>query len=224
MTNSNEPAAIVFDLDGTLVDSLPDMLRAMNVFLARLGRRAADLPEMGSWVGDGATVLVQRALQATGGLPDKPLTQLVGVFLDCYRGNAAIDSKPYPGVVATLERLKALGHPLAVCTNKPYDLAIELLDGLGMTALFGAVLGGDSLAVKKPDPAHLQATLAALGVEGRRALMVGDSENDVLAARGAGVPVVAVSFGYSRVDVQDLGADVVIDDFATFPVAAAGYL
>ncbi len=218
------PAAVLFDLDGTLVDSLPDMLRAMNVFLTALGRRAVGAEEVGRWVGDGAQALVERALAATGGLPATPLKSLTADYIACYRGHAAGETKPYPGVTAVLEQLHAKGHPLAVCTNKPHDLAIEVLQGLGLLPLFQAVLGGDSLPVKKPDPAPLRAALEAMDAAGRRALMVGDTRNDVLAARGAGLPVAVVSFGYGAEDPRTLGGDVLIEDFADLPRLAAAYL
>jgi len=221
--NQPNPAIFVFDLDGTLVDSLPDMLSAMNRFLADLGRPAAGPDDICRWVGDGASVLVQRALTATGGMPDRSIGELTAAYIDHYRGNAAHDTKPYPGVIATLERLAAAGHAMAVCTNKPRDLAVELLEGLGMMKFFRAVLGGDSVPAKKPDPGHLTATLRAVGAEGR-AVMVGDTRNDVLAARGAGIPVVAVSFGYGDVDPRDLGADVLIDDFTRLPDVAAALM
>ncbi|HLN23939.1 MAG TPA: phosphoglycolate phosphatase [Patescibacteria group bacterium] len=221
---ASRPAAIVFDLDGTLVDSLPDMLRAMNGLLADLGRRAARPDEIRGWVGDGARVLVEHGLAATGGLPDQPVAELVARYIDHYRGHAAHETRLYPGVRETLEGLKAAGHRLAVCTNKPYALAVEVLEGLELSDLFVAVLGGDSVAVKKPDPGHLRATLAAMGAAEGRALMVGDSSNDVAAARGAGVPVVAVSFGYARIDPRQLGADEVIDNFTQLPVVAARFL
>ena len=219
------PAIFVFDLDGTLVDSLPDMLTAMNKFLADLGRSPASSDDICEWVGDGASILVERALNAKGGMPQgRGLAELTAAYISHYRGHASGDIKPYPGVVATLERLASAGHPLAVCTNKPYDLAIELLEGLGMLGLFKAVLGGDSVPAKKPDAGHLRATIEAVGLPGRKAIMVGDTRNDVLSARGVDIPMVAVSFGYGKIEPQDLGADVVIDDFAALPEVAAALL
>jgi len=213
-------AAFIFDLDGTLVDSLPDMRRAMNAYLADLGRRPVAPEEISAWVGDGATELVKRALTATGGLPDGPIADQVKGYLEHYRGNACIDSRPYDGVEAMLRQLKADGHLLAVCTNKPYDISVELLDGLGLTALFSAITGGDSPHGRKPSPAPLIATLDAMQAGARKALMVGDSIFDVQAARGAGLPVVAVTFGYGHVAPEELGADRLIDDFALLPQVA----
>ncbi len=224
MTQSLPPTAILFDLDGTLVDSLPDLLRATNILLAGLDRRPATADELRGWVGDGAAVLVAHAMAATGGPPEAAPALLLKTFLDIYEGGLADLSKPYPGVEATLQQLVARGHRLGVCTNKPTALSVELLDALGLSSLFAAIVGGDSVAAKKPDPGHIRATLEAMGATGQRALMVGDSGNDVAAAKAAGIPVVAVSFGYSRVDPRGLGADVLIDDFAQLPVAAAAYL
>lgn len=225
-SQQNDPAVFVFDLDGTLVDSLPDIAAAMNRLLADLGRPRATLEEVGRWVGDGASLLVERALEAGGGLPPgRTVADLTAAYIAHYQGNAAHETKPYPGVVSTLERLAAAGHVMAVCTNKPRDLAIELLKSLDMLKFFRAVLGGDSVPAKKPDPGHLSAALQAINAQDNvargRAVMVGDSRNDVLAARGVGIPVVAVSFGYGPVDPGELGADILIDDFSRLPEAAA---
>jgi len=218
---STLPAVFVFDLDGTLVDSLPDMLLAMNKLLADLGRSDATPDQICEWVGDGASVLVERALGASGGMPERSLADLTAAYIAHYRGHAAHGSKPYPGVIETLERLALAGHPMGVCTNKPHALAVELLEGLDMMRYFQAVLGGDSVPAKKPHPGHVIATLAALQAEGRKAVMVGDTVNDVLSARGAGIPVVAVSFGYGKIDARNLGADAVIDHFPLLPGVAA---
>lgn len=218
------PAAILFDLDGTLVDSLPDMRGAMNRLLAELGRRPATLAELRTFVGDGVGVLVERTMAATGGQPDAPLPSLTKRFLDFYRGHTAIETRAYPGVAATLEVLKAAGHVLGVCTNKPTELSLELLGGLDLLPLFSAVVGGDAVPARKPDPGHLFATLEAMKAGGRKVLMVGDSPNDVAAARAAGIPVAVVTFGYSRMAPQDLGADVLLDHFSQLPAAAAAFL
>lgn len=219
-----EPAAILFDLDGTLVDSLPDLGSAMNRLLVEMGRRPASLAEVRSFVGDGVGVLVERSLMATGGMPDEPLAAVVKRFLDHYRGHTAIETRPYPGVVGALEALKSAGHSLGVCTNKPTDLSVELLGSLGLARMFSAIVGGDAVPARKPDPGHLLATLDAMHMTGRKALMVGDSPNDVISARAAGIPVVVVGFGYARMDPRDLGADAVIDDFARLPDLVAEYL
>ncbi len=224
MTHSyiSQPAAILFDLDGTLVDSLPDLALAMNRFLAALGRRAVTLAELRAWVGDGVGVLIERALAATGGPVAEPLPILVERYLGYYKGHTAVETRPYPGVVETLKALHRDGHALGVCTNKPVALSEELLEALGMRGLFSAVVGGDSLAHRKPHGGHIKGTLAAMGHHGGKALMVGDSPNDVAAAKAAGIPVVAVSFGYSQVAPDKLGADAVIGDFRDLPKVLAG--
>ena len=214
MNLSHPPAAILFDLDGTLVDSLPDLRQAVNRLLGDLGRPPVSAAELRLWVGDGAAILVERALTATGGMPADGAKAMLGRFLAHYRGHTADESRPYPGVVDTLESLRRRGHPLGVCTNKPTALSLEMLQTLDLLPYFQAVVGGDGVAARKPDPGHLRATLEAMGCAGAKALMVGDSANDVVAARAAAMPVVVVAFGYCRGDPRDLGADVVIDDFA----------
>lgn len=218
------PSAILFDLDGTLVDSLPDMAWSMNQLLAELGRKPTTLADMRTWVGDGVAVLVERCLMATGGLPEQPLAEVVKRYLAFYRTHVAVETRPFPGVLATLKALRAAGHPLGVCTNKPTDLSLLLLDGLGLTGFFSAVIGGDSVPERKPHPGHLRATLDAMRMSDRNALMVGDSPNDVAAAKAAGIPVVVVGFGYTRIPAEALGADVVIADFADLPRDAAKFL
>ena len=218
------PAAILFDLDGTLVDSLPDLAWAINQLLAELGRKPATLADVRTWVGDGVSVLVERCLDATGGPTERPLADAVKCYLGYYRAHAAVDTRAFPGVLKTLAALRAAGHPLGVCTNKPTDLSVLLLDALGMSDFFMAVVGGDGAPERKPHPGHLLATLDAMGAGDRKALMVGDSLNDVAAAKAAGIPVVAVSFGYTRVPVDAMGADVVIDDFADLPRQAERFL
>lgn len=222
-TTANEPAAVLFDLDGTLVDSLPDMTWAMNRMLAEIGRVPTELASMRSWVGDGAAVLVERALAATGGMPADP-TVAVRRFLAFYRMHAAVDTRPFPGVVEALSALREAGHPLGVCTNKPNDLSRLLLDALDMSRFFSAIVGGDGVPERKPHPGHILATISEMGMEGRKVLMVGDSPNDVAAAKAAGVPVAVVAFGYAQVPAGELGADLVISDFADLPRVAAAYL
>ncbi len=218
------PAAILFDLDGTLVDSLPDLAWSMNQLLGELGREPTTLAHMRTWVGDGAAVLVERCLLATGGLPEPSPAEAVKRFLAFYRTHAAVETRPFPGVLETLTALRAAGHPLGVCTNKPTDLSRLLLDELEMTRFFSAVVGGDGAPERKPHPGHLRATLDAMRMADRKALMVGDSPNDVAAAKAAGIPVVVVSFGYTQIPAEALGADVVIGDFGDLPRAAANFL
>lgn len=217
MTSSVRGArtAIVFDLDGTMVDSLPDISDALNRTLAEFGRAPVVENSVRGWLGDGVSSLVDRGLKATGGMPSgMTLDSATERFRHFYRGHTTVRSALFPNVETTLRRLKDNGHRLGVCTNKPFSLAMEVVDGFGIASLFDAILGGDSLDIRKPDPRHLTGTLAAMGVGDEPALMVGDSANDVKTARAAGIPVVVMSFGYSAPPAAELGADAVLDDFA----------
>lgn len=205
------PRAVVFDLDGTLVDTALDLRGALNRLLAEYGRPAVSLNDIRHMVGDGAAKLVERGFGATGGLP-LPLPDLTRRFMEIYRAGVADESLPFPGVIATLERLQAAGIGMGVCTNKPLGLTMALLDALDLSRFFTSVAGGDG-PVRKPDPRHLLGVLSELGAEPQEALMVGDSTNDVAAARAADVPVVIVSFGYTTVPPAQLGGDRLIDRF-----------
>jgi len=220
----HSPAALLFDLDGTLVDTAPDLSAATDHVLETFGRPRIGLDQVRQMVGDGALALIRRGFAASGPAPDEA-TLAAGhrLFLEYYGAHVAETSQAFPGVVDTLERLKAAGHPMAVCTNKPHALSVSLLDQLDLSRLFTAVVGGDSLPVKKPDAGHILGTLAALGhPRGAPAVMVGDSMNDVASARAAGIPVVAVSFGYTTTPPDQLGADRLIDHFADLPAALEG--
>ncbi|MBI2236459.1 MAG: phosphoglycolate phosphatase [Magnetospirillum sp.] len=212
-------AAVVFDLDGTLIDSLPDLAAAVNRLLAEEGRPPLSADEVKVMVGDGAGTLVERAFAARGGLPGPEVAPYLARFLADYEPRAAELTRPWPGVIETLERLKADGLSLAVCTNKPSRATDEVLAALGLTRFFDVVVGGDDVRSLKPDPAHVRVTLDRLGVTAAEAAMIGDSVNDVLAATAAGVPSVVVSFGYCRGPAAELGADLVIDDFRELPQA-----
>lgn len=212
------PEALVFDLDGTLIDSAPDLHACVNQLLESEGRRLLDLPELVRMVGDGVPMLVRRAYEATGGMPDD-FEARVERYRALYGAALADKTAPYPGVVETLERLRGGGHRMAVCTNKPYDPTMAILEALGLARFFTAVAGGDSLPVRKPDPGHLLGTLEMLGSGPDRAVMIGDSLNDIQVAVEAGVRSIAVSYGYRKQPVDELGADIVIDSFADIPLA-----
>jgi phosphoglycolate phosphatase len=214
--------AILFDLDGTLVDTAPDLHDALNAALAAQGRAGVSAASVRMMVGDGARKLVERGLAATGAMTDAAVEAGTAHFLQHYAANLSRLSRPFPGVVETLAELKGGGCHLAVCTNKLARFSERLLEDLGLARYFDAVVGGDSLSARKPDPGHITGTLARLGVGPESAAMVGDSANDVLAARGAGVPVIVVSFGYTRTPPGELGADALIDHFAELPAAIAG--
>jgi phosphoglycolate phosphatase len=207
--------AVVFDLDGTLVDTAPDLGGALNRLLAEHGRVPIGADGIRRMISDGAAKLVERGFAATGGLP-AALPSLVERFLAIYEPNIAETSRPFPGVVETLERLKAAGLRLGVCTNKPDEATRRLLAALDLSRHFTAVSGGD-VPARKPDARHLLGVLRDLDASPTRSLMVGDSPNDVAAARNAGVPVVVVSFGYTTTPAAQLGADRLIDDFAALP-------
>ena len=220
--NEYTDIAVVFDLDGTLVDSIGDIVGAANRLLAEEGRAPLSRDEGRAMVGEGAASLVERAFAATG---PKPTPEILAEFVDRYR--AIYECHPldetiiFPGVVETLTALADGGAILGVCTNKPHDISLVVLAELNLTGHFSAALGGDALAVRKPDPAHFTAVIEAMSAGSRCAIHVGDSPTDVAVARNAGVPVVVVSYGYSRVPPTDLDADALIDEFTALPNAIA---
>ena len=212
--------AILFDLDGTLVETAPDLHATLVDVTAELGVGAPSLAELRTMIGDGARVLIRRVLDAAGH-PDDPelLERLFVKFLARYTADPCRLSFAYEGVVPVLETLAARPLALGVCTNKPYAPTLGLLEALDLARFFGSVVGGDSLAVRKPDPEHALAALRLLGVSPEQAIFVGDSTNDVLTARAAGMQVIVVSFGYTTIPPKDLGADLVVDHFAELPAA-----
>lgn len=212
---------VLFDLDGTLIDSAPDLHLAANRILAEEGRDALSLAAITDMIGDGVPKLLERAFKATGPMPSTDTYQsAITRFLDFYEDHAADLTRPYPGTLGALKRLKDAGLRLAVCTNKPYDATMEILGPLGLAPYFEAVIGGDSLpGIKKPDPRHLQAALDKLGAAPGQAVMIGDNANDVNAARGAGVPVIVVRFGYTKGPAENLSGDLIIDHFDELPDA-----
>ena len=214
-------ATVVFDLDGTLVDTAPDLIGALNVVLGERGLAPVPVEAARHLVGRGGRVLLRRGFADAGAqMPDGEADALFARFLDAYRARIAQESRPYPGVEAALDALAQAGARLAVCTNKPGDYARLLLDALDLSRRFAAVVGADDVLARKPDPRHLLDTLARAGGDPGRALMVGDSEADAAAARGAAVPVVLVSFGYTETPARELGADAVIDGFDALPAVA----
>lgn len=219
-------AALLFDLDGTLVDSAPDLTDALNHVLGRLGLAPIAEDAVRSMVGQGVMKLLERGLAAHGLSPAEiPVQPLFDAFLVHYGSHIADRSRPWPGVIETLEALAAAGHAMAICTNKLEGLSVALLDALDLTRFFPVVLGGDSLPYKKPDGRHLTVALARLGhPAGAPAVMVGDSAADRDAATDAGLPVVLVSFGYTPVPAAELAPDALIDRFDALPAALAGLL
>ncbi len=210
--------ALLFDLDGTLVDSAPDIVAALNRLLVEYGRSPLEPESVKAMIGDGSRKLVERGFAASGGVPDD-LGTLTQRFIELYMADVARDSRPYPGVVDTLTRFEAAGHRMAVCTNKLQSPTDSLLEALDLARFFAATAGGDRFAVRKPDGGHLLQTLALIGAAPEAAVMIGDSANDVNAARDAGIPVICVSYGYTRVPAHALGADEVVNRFDEIPDA-----
>jgi len=218
-------ATIAFDLDGTLVETAPDLIGALNVVLGE--RRLPPLPTEAArvLVGRGARVLIERGFAAAGEPLDEAETPgLVARFIDIYRSRIASESRPFPGAEAALDQLAAEGAILAVCTNKPTGLSNLLLEALGLAWRFKAVIGADAAPRPKPDPSHLLHAIGQAGGDPARALMIGDSRADADAARAASVPCILFPFGYTDIPVQALGADLVIDSFAELPDAALSLL
>ena len=213
--------AVVFDLDGTLVDSAPDIASALNRTLASAGRAAVTLAAVKGMIGDGARRLVARGFAANGaGLDETALECWYRHFLACYEGaNAVALTRPYPGVPETLALLQSDGMRLGLCTNKPAQATRDVLQRLALAPYFVSVVSPEEVRAPKPDPAHLLAVLAALDAAPADAVMVGDNANDVAVARAAGTAVVAVSYGYPRMDPHALGADLLIDAMGELPQA-----
>ncbi|MDB5720658.1 MAG: phosphoglycolate phosphatase [Alphaproteobacteria bacterium] len=203
---------VAFDLDGTLADTAADLGAALNHALAALGREPIAAEAVRPMIGHGARALLHKGLEATGGASESLVDRAFLVFLDHYRSNLATNTRAYPGLEAAMDELAGRGVALSVCTNKLESLTLGLLDALGWSARFHSVIGGDTLPVRKPDPAPLREAIARAG--GGRAAFVGDSITDADTARAAGIPFVAVSFGFSDRPVDQLGADAVIDDYA----------
>ena len=212
---------LLLDLDGTLVDSVPDLRAALNRLMRSRrmeppGEAAFSYAETAAMVGDGAAALVARAFAAKGASPD---AAALDDFLHDYGAHAAVETQIFPGVGATLNALAAAGWQMAICTNKPEAPARALLSALGLAESFVAIGGGDSFPVRKPDPAHLLATLASAGGDVSRTVMVGDHANDVLAARGAGVPCIFAAWGYGPLAMA-AGSAAIAERFDQVPAIA----
>ncbi|MFN0219521.1 MAG: HAD family hydrolase [Hyphomicrobium sp.] len=206
---------LVFDLDGTLVDSAPDLAAATNHVLANLGLSPVDEAEIRPFVGHGALAMIEKAAAAHGrALNDHELHEQFEVFIAHYIEHIADTSRPYDGVVAALSLARDRGAVLAVCTNKMESHARKLLSALELTEHFAAITGRDSLGVWKPDPRHLTGTIALASGDARRAIMIGDTETDIKTAKAAGTPVITVDFGYSAEPVASFSPDVIISSYA----------
>jgi len=216
---------IVFDLDGTLVDTAPDLIATLNLVLALEGIPAVPFETARAMIGFGVRPLIEQALREQGRyLGEAGVDALFAEYIRHYQAHIADQSRPYPGCEDMLEVLQAQGFTLAVCTNKYESLAVRLLDKLGLTARFAAICGQDTFAVKKPDPDALRLTIARAGGDAAHVIMVGDSETDIHVARAAGIPVVGVDFGYARVPMADLKPDRLIGHFDALPAAIGDLL
>lgn len=212
------PPAILFDLDGTLVETAPDLAAAMNHVLAQEGLPQLGVDAVRPIIGHGAKALITRGFSAAGrSLDDDRAHDLTLIFLDHYRANIAVHSHAFPGVVEALSRLHEEGFRLAVCTNKPQGLSEQLLDALDLTKFFHAIVGADAVTAKKPDPEHVFETLRQCQGNQARALFVGDSETDERAARAAGLPFILFPLGYRTLSVEDLAADAILTDYHHLP-------
>lgn len=219
------PATFVFDLDGTLVDTAPDLVGALNVVLALEDAKPVSTDELRHLVGHGARALIQRGLQSRGrAVSDARFEDLVRAFLGHYELHIADESGLYPDVEAVLDDLARQGHRLAVCTNKPEKLSLLLLEKMGLLPRFAAVCGADTFPVRKPDPAHLTGTIARAGGDARHAVMIGDSRTDRETAQNAGIPCILLDYGYSDVPPAELRPEALISHFRDVRQAAEGLL
>jgi phosphoglycolate phosphatase len=212
--------ALIFDLDGTLVDTAPDLLAATNAVMA-----ARDLPllpptTLRHMVGCGARSLIEQAMEAVGQtLTPDDLPPLLDIFMAHYRAHIADGSVIFPGVVETLTSLKADGARLAVLTNKPQELADKLLPAIGLEHFFAEIYGAGRMSYVKPDARIFHDVVRDIGGSDGGAVMIGDSITDLKTAQAAGAPCILLSYGYTPIQAKDLGADIVLDDFAELPAA-----
>jgi len=214
---------IVFDLDGTLVDTAPDLIGSLNAILTREGMSPLPLASARNMIGGGARKLLERGLEAEGrNVAPAEMERLLEDFIAHYADHIADHSRPFEGLETALDQLSARGCLLAVCTNKREWLSRRLLDQLALSSRFAAVCGADTFGVAKPDPTILRQTVARAGGQISSTIMVGDAGTDVGVARRAGVPVIGVTFGYTEVPIEQLNPDVVISHMRELPGAVAG--
>ncbi len=213
---------IAFDLDGTLVDTAPDLIGALNYILRREKLPPLPLASARNLIGAGARRLIERGLEVEGREVDTAgMNRLVADFIDYYAAHIADESRPFDGLHDALDQLAAEGYLLAVCTNKLESLSRLLLDKLNMTSRFAAICGADTFGVSKPDPVILQQTVARAGGDIAATIMVGDAGTDVGVARRAGVPVIGVTFGYTEVPIAELKPDRLIHHMRELPATVA---
>ena len=213
---------IVFDLDGTLVDTAPDLLSSLNHCLGLAGLTHAEPSALRRFVGMGGRVMIERAFASQQCLLETTqLDELQAAFLAHYGGNMPGQSLPFPGVLAALDRFEAAGYAAAVCTNKLEALSTALIGALGISHRFTAICGADTFAFRKPDPRHLIETILRAGGDPGRAIMVGDSRTDIDTAKAAGIPVIAVDFGYTDRHVREFEPSRIISHFDEMTVDMA---
>jgi phosphoglycolate phosphatase len=216
----NPSLTVIFDLDGTLVDTAPDLINALNFVLNREGLPAVPMKSARNLIGGGARKLIERGLELDGrqaGLAD--ITRMTDDFIGHYAAHIADQSRPFEGLEGALDDLSARGYRFAVCTNKLEWLSKLLLDQLGLSSRFSAICGADTFGVSKPDPAILRQTVARAGGQLASTIMVGDAGPDVGVARRAGVPIIGVEFGYTEVPIADLQPDRLIGHMRDLPAA-----
>jgi len=213
---------IVFDLDGTLIDTAPDLVDTLNTIFAREGLPPVPYATARNLIGGGARLMIARGIEADGRtVAPAKLEQMFADFIAHYSEHVADRSRPFPGLSDALDELAGAGFRFAVCTNKLERLSLRLLETLKLTHRFVAICGQDTFGMQKPDPEVLRRTIAAAGGHPQRAIMIGDSQTDIRTARAAGVPVIAVDFGYSEQPVSDFEPDRIISHFAQLPAAIA---
>lgn len=218
-------STIIFDLDGTLVDTAPDLTNTLNYILGLRNLTPVNPQDIRLMVSLGARKMIERGLAGSGvSVDDADLDGLVDEFIAHYSENIAVYSEPFPGAVNQLELMKAQGANLSVCTNKREDLARSLLCSLSMDHYFSAIVGADTLPVRKPDPGHITGTVSLAGGDISRSIMVGDSSIDIKAAKAARIPVVGVTFGYSPANFDNHAPDATIDHFDDLPLVISRLL
>ena len=220
MTATNSAPTVVFDLDGTLVDTAPDLVDTLNLILAREGLPPVPFEIARTMIGGGARTLIERGLHAEGRASGTvEVDRLYKDFVLYYSDHLADRSQPFPGVIAAIEQLATRGCRFAICTNKLEWLSVKLVQALGISGHFAAICGQDTFGVQKPDPQILLETIRKAGGQSSRAVMIGDSISDIAVARAAKVPVIAVDFGYTETPVSKFDPDLVIGDYAKLPAA-----
>ncbi len=214
MTDLPDELTVIFDLDGTLVDTAPDLFLSLNHALNKRRIEPADYKDVFGYIGFGARRMIEIALEKRAEIREEAeVDAMLADFLDYYRENICVESSVYDGVRTCLDNLQSHGAVMGVCTNKQEAFAVDLLDQLKMSPYFEAILGSDTLTVRKPDPSHLVETVARAGGKLSRAVMIGDSETDIKTAQAANVPVVAVDFGYTPRPIQHYSPDIVISHY-----------